>query len=108
MPASGSILYWENGLFKVGPEIKDWTDYTPQSSGAHPRPASDHKSGSIRAADANLMLGRLPPKHSPLSLDQALDNKIVLQEFTQLADTINRETGRSMTPTGVQMASKRG
>ncbi|CAH0052151.1 unnamed protein product [Clonostachys solani] len=88
----GSILFWENGLFKVGPE----------SAGTHPGPASYRKGGPLTVTDANLMLGRLLPQYFPSIFgpneDQPLDDEIVRQKFTELADTINRETGRSMTP----------
>lgn len=51
--------------------------------------------------DANLMLGRLLAQYFPSIFgpneDQPLDDEIVRQKFTEL-DTINRETGRSMTP----------
>ncbi|KAK7211265.1 hypothetical protein V2G26_018443 [Clonostachys chloroleuca] len=88
----GSNLYWENGLSRVGPE----------SAGAHPGPASYRKGGPLTVTDANLMLGRLLPQYFPSIFgpneDQPLDDEIVRQKFTELADTINRETGRSMTP----------
>ncbi|CAH0022159.1 unnamed protein product [Clonostachys rhizophaga] len=88
----GSILYWENGLFRVGPE----------SAGAHPGPASYRKGGPLTVTDANLMLSQLLPQYFPSIFgpneDQPLDDGIMRQKFTELADTINRETGRSMSP----------
>lgn len=41
----GSMLFWRDGLFKVGPE----------SAGAHPGPASYRKGGPLAVTDANLL-----------------------------------------------------
>lgn len=87
----GSRLFFRNGLFVVGPE----------SAGAHPGPACYRKGGPATVTDANLFLGRLLPEFFPKIFgkneDQGLDpeaSRIVLQE---LADQVNRETGKNMT-----------
>jgi 5-oxoprolinase (ATP-hydrolysing) len=86
----GSMLFFKNGLFVVGPE----------SAGAHPGPACYRKGGPATVTDANLFLGRLLPEFFPKifgkSENEGLDpdaSKKVLQE---LADQINKETGKSM------------
>lgn len=88
----GSMLFWRDGLFKVGPE----------SAGAHPGPASYRKGGPLTVTDANLFLGRLVPTVFPSIFgpneDLPLDGEIVAAKFAELTATINKDTGRSMTP----------
>ncbi|KAF3057073.1 hypothetical protein GL218_05950 [Daldinia childiae] len=88
----GSMLFWRDGLFKVGPD----------SAGAHPGPASYRKGGPLTVTDANLFLGRLIPDYFPKifgpSEDLSLDIDIVVQKFEELTAQINADTGRSMTP----------
>ncbi|KAI0853332.1 Hydantoinase/oxoprolinase N-terminal region-domain-containing protein [Daldinia vernicosa] len=69
----GSMLFWRDDLFKVGPD----------SAGAHPGPASYRKGGPLTVTDANLFLGRLIPDYFPKIFGP-----------TQ----INADTGSSMTP----------
>ncbi|CAH0057999.1 unnamed protein product [Clonostachys solani] len=88
----GSILFWKNGLFTVGPE----------SAGAHPGPACYRKGGPLTVTDANLFLGRLLPEYFPKIFgpteDLPLDIEIVRQKFHDLTITINNETGNNFTP----------
>ncbi|KAI8234038.1 hypothetical protein K4K54_009294 [Colletotrichum sp. SAR 10_86] len=88
----GSMLFWRDGLFKVGPE----------SAGAHPGPASYRKGGPLTVTDANLFLGRLIPSYFPAIFgpdeNLPLDSEIVATKFEELTKTINADTGRSMTP----------
>ncbi|KAJ3545497.1 hypothetical protein NM208_g2479 [Fusarium decemcellulare] len=69
----GSILFWSNGLFKVG----------PGSAGASPGPAAYRKGGPLTVTDANLFLGRLIPEYFPSIFgpdeNQPLDQAIVAQ-----------------------------
>lgn len=58
----GSMLFWRDGLFKVGPEVSsNWAKSeggyadTDQSAGAHPGPASYRKGGPLTVTDANLL-----------------------------------------------------
>lgn len=51
----GSRLYYENDIFKVGPE----------SSGANPGPICYGKNGFLSITDANVALGRIVPKYFP-------------------------------------------
>ncbi|KAI0383528.1 Hydantoinase B/oxoprolinase-domain-containing protein [Hypomontagnella monticulosa] len=88
----GSMLFWRDGLFKVGPD----------SAGAHPGPASYRKGGPLTVTDANLFLGRLIPDYFPKIFgpteDLPLDIDVVVQKFEELTKQINADTGRSMTP----------
>ncbi|CAJ2506732.1 Uu.00g079180.m01.CDS01 [Anthostomella pinea] len=73
----GSILFWSNGLFKVGPE----------SAGAFPGPACYGNGGPLTITDANCFLGRILPDSFPRKLD--LDK--VKKEFLKLTDMVNAE-----------------
>ncbi|KAH8803506.1 5-oxoprolinase [Xylogone sp. PMI_703] len=81
----GSILFWRNGLFVVGPE----------SAGAHPGPACYRKGGPLTITDANLFLERLLPEYFPHIFgpneDQPLDTEIVVQKFATLTAVINKK-----------------
>ncbi|KAG1152022.1 hypothetical protein G6F37_002401 [Rhizopus arrhizus] len=85
----GSMLFFKNGMFVVGPE----------SAGAHPGPACYRKGGPLAVSDANLFLGRLLPEYFPKIFgpneDQSLDRAIVEEKFKELAKTINESTGES-------------
>ncbi|KAI5292868.1 hypothetical protein KEM55_007454, partial [Ascosphaera atra] len=88
----GSILFWRNGLFAVGPE----------SASSHPGPACYRKGGPLTVTDANLFLGRLIPDFFPKIFgpteDQALDTEVVKEKFAALTEQINSETGHVRTP----------
>ena len=81
----GSMLFWRNGLFVVGPE----------SASAHPGPACYRKGGPLTITDANLFLGRLLPEYFPKLLgpseDQALDDVVTADKFLELTAAINSE-----------------
>ncbi|KAL4882942.1 Hydantoinase B/oxoprolinase-domain-containing protein [Aspergillus karnatakaensis] len=88
----GSILFWRNGLFVVGPE----------SASSHPGPACYRKGGPLTVTDANLFLSRLIPELFPKIFgkdeNQPLDVEIVKEKFTALTAQINHDTGKSLTP----------
>ncbi|KAL5051148.1 hypothetical protein BDW71DRAFT_215157 [Aspergillus fruticulosus] len=88
----GSILFWRNGLFVVGPE----------SASSHPGPACYRKGGPLTVTDANLFLGRLIPDLFPKIFgeaeDQPLDVDIVKKKFIALTAEINKDTGKTLTP----------
>ncbi|PFH62599.1 hypothetical protein XA68_12851 [Ophiocordyceps unilateralis] len=87
----GSRLFFRNGLFTVGPE----------SAAAHPGPACYRKGGPATVTDANLFLGRLLPEFFPrifgANEDQGLDPDASRKVLQELADQVNRETGRGLT-----------
>ena len=73
----GSILFWTNGLFKVGPD----------SAGAYPGPACYGNGGPLTITDANCFLGRILPQYFPRKLD--IDT--VQRKFLELTETVNKE-----------------
>ncbi|AZO46389.1 MAG: 5-oxoprolinase [Mesorhizobium sp.] len=83
----GSILHYEAGRFRAGPD----------SAGANPGPAAYRRGGPLAVTDANVMLGKLQPDYFPAIFgpgqDQALDVDTVREKFTALAAEIG--DGRS-------------
>ncbi|CAH6723255.1 5-oxoprolinase [[Candida] jaroonii] len=81
----GSILTYQHGVFKVGPD----------SAGAHPGPACYRKGGPLTITDANLMCGRILPQYFPQIFgpneNEPLDTDIVEKKFQELAETINKD-----------------
>lgn len=86
----GSMLFFRNGLFVVGPE----------SAGAHPGPACYRKGGPATVTDANLLLGRLLPEFFPKIFgkneDEGLDLEASKKALQELADQVNKETQKNM------------
>ncbi|MBP1843152.1 5-oxoprolinase (ATP-hydrolyzing) [Rhizobium petrolearium] len=83
----GSILHFENGRFRVGPD----------SAGANPGPKAYRRGGPLTVTDANVMLGKLSPKLFPAifgpNRDQPLDADAVHAAFEEMARVIG--DGRS-------------
>ena len=83
----GSILHFEAGRFRAGPD----------SAGANPGPACYRRGGPLAVTDANVMLGKLQPDFFPAIFgprhDQPLDAKVVREKFSALAAEIG--DGRS-------------
>lgn len=79
----GSRLFFDNGMFLVGPE----------SAGAHPGPVCYRKNGYLTVTDANLVLGRIQPRHFPHIFgstgDQPLDVEAARQALAALTEKIN-------------------
>ena len=73
----GSILFWRNGLFVVGPD----------SAGSFPGPACYGKGGPLTITDANLFLGRILSDYFP----NKLDVDIVREKFLALTKEVNSE-----------------
>ncbi len=78
----GSILHFDAGRFRVGPD----------SAGANPGPACYRNGGPLAVTDANVMLGKLIPDYFPSIFgheqNQPLDVERVRVLFTQMADEI--------------------
>jgi 5-oxoprolinase (ATP-hydrolysing) len=78
----GSILHYEAGRFRAGPD----------SAGANPGPAAYRRGGPLAVTDANVMLGKLQPDFFPAIFgpgqDQSLDVETVRKKFTALAADI--------------------
>ncbi|OBQ61853.1 MULTISPECIES: hydantoinase B/oxoprolinase family protein [Mesorhizobium] len=83
----GSILHYEAGRFRAGPD----------SAGANPGPAAYRRGGPLAVTDANVMLGKLQPDFFPAIFgpgqDQPLDVGTVRAKFAALAAEIG--DGRS-------------
>ncbi|RWL86501.1 MAG: 5-oxoprolinase [Mesorhizobium sp.] len=83
----GSILHYEAGRFRVGPD----------SAGANPGPAAYRRGGPLAVTDANVMLGKLQPDFFPTIFgagqDRPLDAGAVREKFVALAAQIG--DGRS-------------
>ncbi|AZO62263.1 5-oxoprolinase [Mesorhizobium sp. M1A.F.Ca.IN.020.30.1.1] len=81
----GSILHYEAGRFRVGPD----------SAGANPGPAAYRRGGPLAVTDANVMLGKLQPDIFPAIFgpgqDQPLDVAAVREKFAALAAEIGDE-----------------
>ena len=83
----GSILSFEHGRFRVGPE----------SAGADPGPASYRRGGPLTVTDCNVVLGRLQPTLFPNVFGQKgdlpLDAHAAYSRFQELAEAVKAETG---------------
>lgn len=86
----GSILHFEAGRYRVGPD----------SAGANPGPAGYRRGGPLTVTDANILLGKLPsfPHVFGPEGNLPLDQDRVRQLFTELAEQINTNTGDNRTP----------
>jgi 5-oxoprolinase (ATP-hydrolysing) len=87
----GSILHYEGGRFRVGPD----------SAGSDPGPACYRKGGPLTVTDCNLMLGKLQPGFFPKifgpGADLPLDSEIVFRKFEELAEKASAN-GNFLTP----------
>ncbi|MER8445951.1 hydantoinase B/oxoprolinase family protein [Mesorhizobium sp. M1066] len=87
----GSILHYEAGRFRAGPD----------SAGANPGPAAYRRGGPLAVTDANVMLGKLQPDFFPAIFgpgqDEPLDVETVRAKFAALA----AEIGDGRTPEAV-------
>jgi 5-oxoprolinase (ATP-hydrolysing) len=88
----GSILHFDGSRYRVGPD----------SAGANPGPASYRRGGPLTVTDANVMLGKLQPRHFPHLFgaggDEALDVDAVRAKFDALAADIAAGTGAAPAP----------
>ncbi|HNW38385.1 MAG TPA: hydantoinase/oxoprolinase family protein, partial [Methanosarcina vacuolata] len=91
----GSILHYEGGRFRVGPD----------SAGSDPGPACYRKGGPLTVTDCNVMLGKLQPEFFPRifgpNADQALDSELVRRKFEELAEKVSskgKNDGNIRTP----------
>ena len=88
----GSLLFFDGARYRVGPE----------SAGAFPGPACYRNGGNLAVTDCNVMLGKLQPEFFPKVFgkngDLPLDRTVVIQKFTELAQTISQATGQAVTP----------
>ena len=83
----GSILKFDGARYRVGPE----------SAGAVPGPACYRRGGPLTVTDANVMAGKIQPRHFPAIFgpdgDQPLDGEVVREKFAALAAEIAAASG---------------
>ncbi|PZV16028.1 MAG: 5-oxoprolinase [Pseudanabaena sp.] len=88
----GSLLFFDGARYRVGPE----------SAGAFPGPACYRNGGALAVTDCNVMLGKLQPDFFPKVFgkngDLPLERDIVIQKFTELAQSIGEVTGQQVLP----------
>ena len=88
----GSILHFDSGRFRVGPD----------SAGANPGPACYRRGGPLTVTDANVMVGKIQPAHFPAIFgadgNLPLDSARVAREFAALTQRIGAETGTTQDP----------
>jgi 5-oxoprolinase (ATP-hydrolysing) len=89
----GSIVSFERGRFRVGPE----------SAGANPGPACYRRGGPLTVTDCNVLLGKLNPDYFPKVFgpngDQPLDAGIVRDKIHALSVEVAGAAGQPpMTP----------
>ena len=81
----GSLLSFDGARFRVGPE----------SAGANPGPASYRRGGPLAVTDANVMLGKIQPRHFPKvfgpKANEALSAEAVQAKFDELAAQTGRD-----------------
>ncbi len=91
----GSILHFEGGRFRVGPD----------SAGANPGPACYRRGGPLTVTDANVMVGKVHPAHFPAIFgpegDLPLDTECVAEPFRRMAQEIGAATGAWQDPRAV-------
>jgi len=84
----GSILHFDGARFRVGPD----------SAGANPGPACYRRGGPLTVTDANVMVGKIQPRHFPAIFgpggDEPLDPAAVREGFAALAAEIGAATGQ--------------
>jgi len=83
----GSVLHFDGARYRVGPD----------SAGADPGPACYRRGGPLAVTDANVMLGKIQPRHFPSVFgpkgDEPIDPHAVSEKFIQMTRTIG--DGRS-------------
>jgi 5-oxoprolinase (ATP-hydrolysing) len=81
----GSIVQFDGARLRVG----------PHSAGANPGPACYRRGGPLTVTDANVLLGKIQPRHFPHvfgpAANEPLDEQVVRAKFAELA----AQTGRS-------------
>jgi 5-oxoprolinase (ATP-hydrolysing) len=91
----GSILHFDSMRFRVGPD----------SAGANPGPTSYRRGGPLTVTDANVLVGKIQPRHFPAifgpSGDLPLDAALVAARFAALTMEIEVATGRPQDPRAV-------
>ncbi|MGE0099531.1 MAG: hydantoinase B/oxoprolinase family protein [Hydrogenophaga sp.] len=80
----GSILSFDGARFRVGPE----------SAGANPGPASYRRGGPLAVTDANVMTGKIQPRHFPKVFGPQANESLSLEAVQMKFGELARRTGR--------------
>lgn len=87
----GSLLHFDGGRFRVGPD----------SAGSNPGPACYRRDGPLTVTDVNVMLGRVRPEFFPAVFgprgDQTLDTQAVRSKFEALRSEVRQSASREYT-----------
>jgi 5-oxoprolinase (ATP-hydrolysing) len=91
----GSVLHFDGARYRVGPD----------SAGADPGPACYRRGGPLAVTDANVMLGRVQPRHFPSVFGPAgnepLDGAVVRARFADLAERVAATSGQPVSAEAV-------
>jgi 5-oxoprolinase (ATP-hydrolysing) len=94
----GSILHFDGSRMRVGPD----------SAGANPGPACYRRGGPLTVTDANVLVGKIQPKHFPPIFgpngDQPLDAEVVATKFAELAERIGDRSPQQVAEGFLQIA----
>jgi 5-oxoprolinase (ATP-hydrolysing) len=94
----GSRLSFDGARLRVGPE----------SAGANPGPASYRRGGGLTVTDANVLTGKIQPRHFPAIFgangDEALDADAVRSGFDRLAAQIGGKTPEDLAEGCIRIA----
>ncbi len=84
----GSILHYEAGRFRAGPD----------SAGANPGPAAYRRGGPLTVTDANVMTGKLRPEFFPAIFGKGQDQRLETEAVHKKFDALAKEVGTGQTP----------
>ena len=91
----GSVLHFDGSRFRVGPD----------SAGADPGPACYGNGGPLAVTDANVVLGRISPRHFPTVFgpagDEPLDADAARDRLDALAREVAEQTGSTVSTEAV-------
>jgi 5-oxoprolinase (ATP-hydrolysing) len=80
----GSVLAFDGSRFRVGPE----------SAGANPGPASYRRGGPLTVTDANVMTGKIQPRHFPSVFGPQANEALSLEAVSEKFQALAASTGR--------------
>ncbi|MER2537352.1 MAG: hydantoinase B/oxoprolinase family protein [Rhizobiaceae bacterium] len=87
----GSILHYDAGRFRVGPD----------SAGANPGPACYRSGGPLAVTDANVMLGKLQPEFFPAIFGPEQNERLDVARVRELFSALAEEIGDGRSPEAV-------
>ncbi len=87
----GSILHFETGRFRVGPD----------SAGANPGPACYRRGGELAVTDANVMLGKLQPDLFPAIFGPAQNEPLDIEAVREKFEAMTAQAASGHSPESV-------